>query len=361
MMTASSELDKVRAIEAGADDFIQKPINGPELVARVRSLLRIKKYHDTIETQAAEIAEWNGVLEARVREQVEELERLRRLRRFLSPRLAEVLVSLDSEALLNTHRSLIAVVCSQLPGFTPFAESVAPEEVLEVLRAYHDAAGEVVASFQATVAGLEEDRVTILFNDPLPVDEPAQQAVGLALAMRERTEPLLIAWGKRGYGLGFGVGIDLGYATLGSIGMHDRTEYGAVGTVVRTAAGLCLRAQNGQILVTQRAQAALCDEFDITPIGEMTLEGFARPVVALKVDRAISEVPDRRPTEALSRREREVAKLVSLGRTNRQIAENLVLSERTVEAHVAHICAKLDMRSRVQVAAWAIDHGLTGP
>ena len=209
MMTASSEQDKVRAIESGADDFIQKPINRSELVARVNSLLRIKHYHDTIETQAAQLAEWNAMLEARVREQVDELERLRRLRRFLSPRLAEVLVSLDSEALLNTHRSLIAVMCSQLPGFTAFAESVAPEEVLEVLRAYHAAAGGVVAPSEATVAGLEEDRVTILFNDPLPIDDPAQQAVRLALAMREAIEPLLLAWAKRGYALGFGVGIAL--------------------------------------------------------------------------------------------------------------------------------------------------------
>lgn len=360
MMTASSEQDKVKAIEAGADDFIQKPINRAELVARVQSLLRIKQYHDTIEAQAAQLAEWNVSLEGRVREQVEELERLRRLRRFLSPRLAEVLVSLDSETLLDTHRSLIAVVCSQLPGFTALGESVAPEEVLEVLGTYHAAVGEVIASFEATVGGLEEDRLTIFFNDPVPAEDPTQQAVRLALGMRERVGSLLAAWRKTGYELGFGVGIDLGYATLGSLGLHDRTEYGAVGTVVRTASGLCLRAKSGQILLTQRAHATLHDQFAVSPVGEVTLEGFARPIVALNVDHAISQEQDRETREAasLSQREREVVSLVAQGCTNRQIAEQLVLSERTVEAHLAHICAKLDVRSRVQVAAWAIDHGV---
>jgi DNA-binding CsgD family transcriptional regulator len=195
----------------------------------------------------------------------------------------------------------------------------------------------------------------------LPIDDPARQAVRLALGMREAIEPLLVAWTKRGYALGFGIGIDLGYATLGSIGMHDRSEYGAVGTVVRTAAGLCLRAHNGQILLTQRAHAALYDEFTVSIVGETTLEGFERPVVAVNVDGAISPVLDSRPREVLSRREQEVARLVAQGRTNRQIAEQLVLSERTVEAHLAHICAKLDVRSRVQVAAWAIDLGMTAP
>jgi class 3 adenylate cyclase/DNA-binding CsgD family transcriptional regulator len=360
MMTASSEQDKVKAIEAGADDFIQKPINRAELVARVHSLLRIKQYHDTIEAQAAQLAEWNASLEARVREQVEELERLQRLRRFLSPRLAEVLISLDSETLLDTHRSLIAVVCSQVPGFTTLGESVAPEEVLEVLGAYHTALGEVIASFEATVGGLEEDRLTILFNDPLPTEEPAQQAARLALAMRERVKPLLAAWSRRGYELGFGVGLDLGYATLGSLGLRDRTEYGAVGPVVRTASGLCLRAQSGQILVTQRAHAALQDQFAVSPVGEVTLEGFARPIVALNVHHAISQEQDdeARDVPSLSRREQEVVSLVVQGHTNRQIAEQLVLSQRTVEAHLAHICAKLDVRSRVQVATWAIEHGV---
>jgi DNA-binding NarL/FixJ family response regulator len=362
MMTASDEQDKVKAIEAGADDFVQKPINRAELVARVRSLLRIKQYHETIESQAAQLAEWNAKLEARVRDQVEELERLRRLRRFLSPRLANVLVSLESESLLSTHRSLIAVVCTQLPGFTAFTERVAPEEVLEVLGEYHAALGSVIVSFEATVGGLEEDRLIIFLNDPLPCEDPAADAVRLALASRERVAPLLVGWRRRGYELGFGMGIDLGYATLGSLGLDDRTEYAAVGTVVRGAWGLCLHAHDGQILLTQRAHAALEGQFVVSSVGEVGLEGFARPIIALRVDDAI---PDADATIAsksapLSARELEVVGLVAQGRTNRQIAEQLVLSERTVEAHLAHICAKLDVRSRVQAATWAIDRGIVG-
>src|SRR5207253_2530302 len=171
MITASGDQEKVSALEAGADDFVQKPFNQAELLARVASLLRIKTYHDTIQRQAAELAEWNQTLAARVQDQVAELERLGRLRRFLSPQVAALLVSAEGEALLESHRRQIAVVCCQVPGFSELADAAAPEEVLAVLRAYHEALGGVIHDFEGTVGPLVEDRLTVLFNDPLPTED----------------------------------------------------------------------------------------------------------------------------------------------------------------------------------------------
>jgi class 3 adenylate cyclase len=197
---------------------IQKPFNQAELRARVASLLRIKTYHDTVQQQSLDLAEWNLTLEQRVHDQVAELERLGRLQRFLAPRPAELLVSADGEALLDSHRRQIAVVCCGLRGFSQQTETEAPEEVMAVLRTYHAALGEVIYGFEGTVDPLVEDRLTVLFNDPLPVDDAAGQAVRLAIAMRDQLTDLLADWRKAGYVLEFGVGIDLGYATLGTIG-----------------------------------------------------------------------------------------------------------------------------------------------
>src|SRR5262249_13387067 len=160
------------------------------------SLLRIKTYHDTIQRQAVELADLNASLEARVQEQVAELERLGRLRRFLAPQVAEMLVSADGEALLESHRRQIAVGGCRLPGFAAFADTTAPEEVLAVLRTYHEALGNVIYRFEGTVGPLVEDRLTILFNDPLPTDDPAGQAVRLALAMRDRMVEMIAGWRK---------------------------------------------------------------------------------------------------------------------------------------------------------------------
>jgi adenylate cyclase len=362
MVTASHDPDKIRAIESGADDFIQKPIDRAELLARLVSLLRIKRYHDTIEAQAAELTEWNRTLATRVAEQVQDLERLSRLRRFLSPQLAEILASVQGESLLETHRSLIAVACCELQGFTTLAELADPEEVVGVLREYHHALDAVIRRFEGTVGALEEDRLTIFFNDPLPSDDPAGQAVRLAVAMRERMARLIATWHNRGYALEFAVGVDLGHATLGTIGLEGRSEYGAIGIVGRLAWRLCQQARGGQILVTQRTHAALRDQFVVSLVGDLSLEGFTRPVVAYSIDRLLAAVDPATSGDRtrLSRREQEVVGLVARGLTNRQIAEQLVLSERTVEAHVARICAKLDVRSRVQVAAWAVEHAGAG-
>jgi DNA-binding NarL/FixJ family response regulator len=362
MVTASGDREKVSALEAGADDFVQKPFNQAELLARVASLLRIKTYHDTIQRQAAELAELNQSLETRVQDQVAELERLSRLRRFLSPQVAELLVSADGEALLESHRRQIAVVCCQLPGFAALAETTAPEEVLAVLRAYHQGLGSVIHGFEGTVGPLVEDRLTVLFNDPLPTEDPAGQAVRLALAMRERIADLLAGWRKAGYGLDFSVGIDLGYATLGTIGFEGKTEYGAIGTVVHLAARLAEEAQGGQILISQRVQLAIETAVQSTSLGEHTISGFLKPLPVFVVERmraaGAPSVTGGGPsgvTGPLTEREREVVGLIVRGCTNREIAEELVIAEGTAVRHVANILNKLNLKSRAQVAVWAVE------
>jgi adenylate cyclase len=360
MVTASGDREKVSALEAGADDFVQKPFNQAELLARVASLLRIKTYHDTIQQQAAELAEWNQTLETRVQEQVSELERLGRLRRFLSPQVAELLVSAEGEALLESHRRQIAVVCCQLPGFSELADATAPEEVLAVLSAYHQALGGVIHGFEGTVGPLVEDRLTVLFNDPLPTDDPAGQAVKLALAMRERMAGLLTGWRKAGYALDFTVGIDLGYATLGIIGFEGKTEYGAIGTVVHLAARLAEAASSGQIWISQRVQLAAESAIESTSLGEQSVSGFVKPVAVFKLERqrmgsAMSGAERSALAGPLTEREREVVGLIVRGCTNREIAEELVIAEGTAVRHVANILNKLNLKSRAQVAVWAVE------
>jgi adenylate cyclase len=364
MITASGEQQKVSALEAGADDFVQKPFNQAELLARVVSLLRIKTFHDTIERQANELADWNHTLEARVAEQVAELERLGRLRRFLGPQVAELLISAEGEALLEIHRRQIAVVSCHLPGFYALAEANAPEEVIAVLRAYHEALGEVVFGFEATVGSLVEDRVTVLFNDPLPTDEPAGQAVRAALAFRERVAGLLETWRKAGLALDFGVGIDLGYATLGTIGLGGRTEYGAIGSVVHLAVRLCEAAHAGEILISQRVQLATEDLVEARSLGEQVLPGSGTGIPVFAVERLKPQVrkvapeterPGRPLAGPLTEREGEVVSLIVRGHTNREIATELVIAEGTAVRHVANILNKLGLKSRAQVAVWAVE------
>jgi DNA-binding NarL/FixJ family response regulator len=364
MITASGEQEKVNALEAGADDFVQKPFNQAELLARVASLVRIKTYHDTIQQQAAELAEWNRTLSARVDEQVSELERLGRLKRFLAPQVADLLVSAEGETLLESHRRQVAVVCCQLPGFAALADATAPEEVLAVLHAYHQALGSVIFEFEGTVGPLVEDRLTVLFNDPLPTDDPASQAVRLALAMRERMVALLQEWRKIGHALDFGVGIDLGYATLGTIGFEGKTEYGAIGTVARLAARLCDLATDQQILVSHRIHVATEGMVRTTNVGDQTIPGFTRPVAVFAVQGApggnlLEPLAAGEPASApgggpLTEREREVVNLIVQGCTNREIAETLVIAEGTAVRHVANILNKLGLHSRAQVAVWAV-------
>lgn len=256
MVTGAGSSDRVSSIEAGADDFLIKPVDGVELLARVRSLLRIKAYHDMVQ-------HLNQTLEARVQQQVEELERVGRLRRFLSPQLVDLLVTAGGDEILQNHRRQIAVVYTRLTGFSLFSETTAPEEVMHVIGEYHHAVAELIHQFGGTVGAFAGDAIQIFFNDPLPCPDPAVPAVRMTLAIRQLMVDLTRAWARHGHRLEFGAAVTLGYATLGQIGFAGRVDYAAVGPVVDLADELSAAAAPGQVLITQPVYAALEDEVEV--------------------------------------------------------------------------------------------------
>ena len=283
MVTSSIGQEKTKAIEAGADDFIPKPFNHDELLTRVRSLLRIKRYHDTIKAQAAELAELNRTLEERVRAQVAELERLGRLRRFLSPQLADAVVSSGDETILRSHRRQVAMFFADLRGWSSFVDTVEPEELMRVLSEFHGVIGRLVKRFEATVGFLEGDGVQLFFNDPIEIPDAALRAVRIGCALREEMAELTPLWSKRGYNLDVGAGIALGYATCGEVGFEGRSDYAAIGAVTNLASRLADEATGGQILIAQRLYAEVENDVDVESVGEFTLKGFPRPVQAFNV------------------------------------------------------------------------------
>ena len=284
MVTAKADpKDVVAGLEAGGDEYLTKPVDQPALVARVKSMLRIKNLHDTVEALAAERAEWNKTLERRVEEQVGELERLGRLKRFFSPQLAELIVAGGAEDPLKSHRREVTVVFLDLRGFTAFAETAEPEEVMGVLREYHAEMGRLILDHEGTLERFTGDGMMIFFNDPVPVPNPGERAVRMAVAMRRRVDDLAVGWRKRGYDLAFGLGIAQGYATIGAIGFEGRWDYGAIGTVTNLASRLCGEAKAGQILVAQRVASTVEDMADLEEVGALTLKGLLRPVPTFNV------------------------------------------------------------------------------
>jgi adenylate cyclase len=230
-----------------------------------------------------EVGELNRGLEARVAEQVDELSRVGRLKRFLAPQLAELIVSQGDEKILESHRREIVVVFCDLRGYTAFTETAEPEEVLDFLRQYHGALGPLVSQYEGTLDQFSGDGIMVFFNDPVPVPDPAERAVKMAMAMREAAGDLIAAWRRRGRELGFGAGIAQGYATLGQIGFAERSGYTAIGTVCNVAARLCAEAKDGQILLGQRVAVAVEGTTALEEIGALTLKGLTQPVVAYNV------------------------------------------------------------------------------
>jgi len=275
--------ERVHGIEAGADDFLSKPIHQPELFARVRSLLRVKTLQDEVRRQAERLAALNAQLEARVTEQVGEIDRLGQLKKFFAPRVAEAILAADERSILAPHRREICYVFVDLRGFTAFTDSAEPEEVQAALHDYHTAMGPIIAEHEGTLDRFAGDGILIFFNDPIPVSDPGPRAARMALAMQARFAPLREAWRRQGYELDLGIGIARGYATLGAFGYEGRIDYTAIGTVVNLAARLCGEADGGTIVVDRRMRAALDDTFAVEPLGALTLKGYAQPVPAFRL------------------------------------------------------------------------------
>ena len=248
--------------------------------SQLGAALENARLYDTVQAQAAQLSDLNKTLEHRVEEQVTQLERLGRLKRFFSSQLAELIVSGDAEDPLKTHRREITVVYLDLRGFTAFAETSEPEEVMGVLHEYHAEMGQLILQHEGTLEHFAGDGMMIFFNDPLPVPNPAERAILMALAMRERVKDLTVKWRKLGYELDFGVGIAQGYATIGAIGFEGRWEYGAIGSVPNLAARLCGEAKPGEILVSQRLLGSVVELVEAEPAGDLSLKGFHRPIAA---------------------------------------------------------------------------------
>ena len=280
--------ERVKGLEAGADDFLSKPVNQAELMARVRSLLRIKSLYDEVQRHKAELQQWNATLEQRVADGVQQLERVGRLKRFFSPQLAQAILAGGTDDPLKSHRREITVVFLDLRGFTAFTETADPEEVMAVLAQYHAAMGRLVMAHEGTLERFSGDGMMIFFNDPQPVPDAPARAVRMALQMQREIAQLSEQWKRRGYDLHMGVGIAQGFATLGGIGFEGRIDYGAIGTVTNLAARLCGEAAGGEILLSQRVQGALQDsahgsEWVLEEAGEFVLKGFQRKVPAWRV------------------------------------------------------------------------------
>lgn len=245
----------------------------------MKSLLRIKLLQDEVKSQAGELAEWNHRLEERVADQLSQLERLSRLKGFFSPPLIEAIVA-GGEELLKTHRRGISVVFIDLRGFTAFTENAEPEEVMELLGVYHAKMGELVLAHHGTLERFAGDSLMVFFNDPLPVERPAEEAVRMAMEMQKTFQPIGESWSKRGFDLGLGCVIAQGYATLGLIGFEGRRDYAAIGNVTNLAARLCGEAASGEVLVDQKIMANVDGVVKATPLEPLALKGFAHPVLA---------------------------------------------------------------------------------
>lgn len=281
-ITAPDGQRQERALEAGADDTVALSSGASVLLVRVRALMRLAAYRRDIEGKARELGETTQSLYSLIRQQVDELERVSQLRRFLSPQLAELVLSAGGNELLASHRREVAVVFCDLRGFTAFSEAVSPDEVIAVLRDFHTTLGRTIFEYDATVERFAGDAIMAFLNDPLPCPDPALQAVRMALAMQERIAPITRAWRDRGYDLDLGIGVAFGPAILGTVGFEDRVDYAVIGPVTNLAARLCAAARGGEVLISQPVRDALGGRLSALAIGSLRLKGFRDPVPAYR-------------------------------------------------------------------------------
>ncbi len=275
--------ERIKGLEAGADDFLTKPINQPELLARVKSLLRIKSLYDTVQEQSAELSELNAGLEKRVQEQIGQLQQLAQLKRFFPPQLAELIVAGDIDDPLQTRRREVTVAFLDLRGFTAFADTSEPEEVMGLLRNYHREMGELIHAHGGTLEEMSGNSMMVIFNDPVIVEDPAARAVRMALTMQQHFDELIVPWRKRGHDITLGIGIAHGYATIGTIGYEARLGYGVIGRVTNVAARLCKEAEPGQILVSAPVHTLVESVVNTKEVKRLDLKDFARPVAAFRI------------------------------------------------------------------------------
>jgi class 3 adenylate cyclase/putative methionine-R-sulfoxide reductase with GAF domain len=243
---------------------------------------------DELRDRTEEVEKLNRLLERRVADQVGEIERMSRLRRFLPPQVADLIVASGSEKQLESHRREITALFCDLRGFTGFSESADPEDVMTLLREYHEALGASIIKYSGTLERYAGDGVMVVFNDPVPVENPALLAVLMALEMREAIGALTETWRRWGHEIGFGIGIAHGFATLGTIGFGGRFDYAAIGTVSNVASRLCDEAKPGQILISPRVLTKVEDAVKAEPVGEFELKGIRRPLAAYNVVAAAS-------------------------------------------------------------------------
>jgi class 3 adenylate cyclase len=261
-------------------------------IENARLLSELRETTDQLKAQSQQLVTLNQQLEQRVADQVGEIERMGRLRRFLPPQVADLIVASGTEKQLESHRREITALFCDLRGFTGFSESSDPEDVMALLREYHAAIGEIIIKYSGTLERFAGDGVMVIFNDPVPVENPALQAVLMALDMRTAIGAMIEKWRDLGHDLGFGIGIAHGFATLGTIGFEGRFDYAAIGTVSNVASRLCDEAKPGQILISPRVRQAVEKAVTVEPVGDFALKGIRRPMAAFNVLARSSSKPN---------------------------------------------------------------------